>query len=793
MPTVLKLADQPSAAEAPAVPPMTSRMRRWMALLGCCAVVSLPMGLVSRSALAQNGTTDNKLITQAELVHSRPASAPIAPVLLRGTLTYYDPSDGVMFFQDASGGVYVNTSKPYEGVHTGDEVVIKGVTDPSYRTEVRLNPEIQVVGKGKRYPAPVFTHAMLRSGDADSRLVTFRGVVRSQDMELHQNSFLAQPVPSIHLDVAMDGGEVEVYLDPSFGSNPPSLVDATVEMQGVVGGAFDQKDQLTGLMIYVPSADYIKVLKRPTLKPEDMPLTDINSVFRSREVHDTSKKLRVRGTVIYYKKGDSAVLEDHGKSIFVQTRQTADLNIGDVVDAFGFASDREYAPSLNEASLVKTGRSIRLKPQPVTYAQAFSGLYSDNLVSISGKLVSQLQSPGSETLVLEVDGHLVNATLESPTSLQSFPQGSQLQVAGVCRIVPGGPFRVPVLFRIAMRDAADVQLLAKPSWWTVRHLLEMVAVLLGVATLIAGWALILRQRLLAQTNRVQRSMSIARERSKILEKINSNPTPDVLLTLICETVTSLMHGVKCEYVFEEDDSRRTAAALVNPVSPRQLCRIDLLGNESKVLGWITVTELEGYVPVVDRHEVFDMLAETSRLAINQLILHRALVHGSTHDSLTDLPNRRLCDVRFEEALEDARISSSQVAVIYIDVDHFKEVNDQHGHRIGDLYLKQISARLLSAKRQNDTLARIGGDEFLLVMPSMSSYEDMESVVMRLSRCFDHPFSIEGRLILGSASLGFARYPDHGSTAEELKLHADHEMYAVKRSKNEPMEMSARIA
>jgi len=110
------------------------------------------------------------------------------------------------------------------------------------------------------------------------------------------------------------------------------------------------------------------------------------------------------------------------------------------------------------------------------------------------------------------------------------------------------------------------------------------------------------------------------------------------------------------------------------------------------------------------------------------------------------------------------------------------VNDQHGHRIGDLYLQQISARLLAAKRQNDTLARIGGDEFLLIVPSSPSYENVEIMLSRLENCFAHPFSIEGRLIVGSASLGFARYPDHGRTAEALKLHADHEMYAFKRKK-----------
>jgi diguanylate cyclase (GGDEF)-like protein len=770
---------------------LTSMYRRSSLL--SVLLYGLTSSISSPFALCQERSSDATALSTASEVHNRPSSAPIAKVHLTGTVTYYDPSDGVMFFQDASGGTYVNTSKSYP-VQSGDQVVIDGLTNSSFRTEVAIDPTIRVLGKGKTYPAPILGYSKLASGDADCLLVRFRGVVRAQDIELHQNTISGRPSPSIHLDLAMDGGQVEVYLGPSFGNSPKSMVDATVEMTGVAGGLFDAKNQLTGIMVYIASPKSIKVLEEPVAKLENLPLTEIDDVFPSRKVNDTSSRVRVRGVVTFYKKGDSAVLEHRGKSIYVQTRQTSELAIGDVVDAFGFASDQQYAPSLAEASLVKAGFSETLKPKYITYDQAFSGLYSDNLISMSGKLVSQLQSTGSDTLVIDTGGHLVSATLQSTRPLPSLLQNSKVQVTGICRIVPGGPFRAPALFHIEMRDVTDAQLIADPSWWTVGHLLEVLAAFLAVALAIAGWALLLRQRLVVQTDRIRRSMSIARERSRILEKINSNLTPEVLLGAVCETVTSLLPNVKCVYAFEDFGCSRSTPTDGEKGNAQQLYELDLHGKNGEILGWISVTELAGYVASPDRHEVFEMLTETSRLAVNQLLLHRALVHHSTHDFLTDLPNRRLCDTRFDDALEKAMTQGSRVAVIYIDIDRFKEVNDQHGHRIGDLYLMQISSRLLAAKRQYDTLARIGGDEFLLIMPLNTSYEHDDTVVSRLEACFADSFSIEGRLISGSASLGLARYPEHGQTAEQLKLHADHEMYASKRRKNKSVSIVAsRIA
>ncbi|HEX4650339.1 MAG TPA: GGDEF domain-containing protein, partial [Granulicella sp.] len=177
-------------------------------------------------------------------------------------------------------------------------------------------------------------------------------------------------------------------------------------------------------------------------------------------------------------------------------------------------------------------------------------------------------------------------------------------------------------------------------------------------------------------------------------------------------------------------------------------------------------------------------ASLSNLAVNQRRLYQKLNYGSMHDQLTGLPNRRLSDAHLDLTLLEAAQQQMRVGVAYIDVDHFKQVNDKYGHKIGDLYLQQIAARLSAKVRVTDVLARIGGDEFLLTATELDSIEDGESCKIRLQSCFEDPFVLDGVRIRGSASIGLAIYPDHGTTAEELKRRADMEMYRAKQNSTE---------
>jgi diguanylate cyclase (GGDEF)-like protein len=749
--------------------------QNWFGLLAFWSIVLI---IVMHAALLLgqvHSQSKSILLTQAIQVHNLEAGlASHARVHLVGTVTYYDPLDYVMFIEDASGGVFIETSHPYP-VHNGDLVEINGGAHASYRTEVALNPSIRRLGLGEKLVARQYGYADLATGSEDSQLVVIRGKVRAADIEQHENASY------VHLDVGMSGGEVELYLGSSTGFNPESAFGKYIEATAVAGGVFDAKSQLTGIVLYAPNASAIRSLRSPKVTEGQLPLTEIDKVFESQRIDDTSRRLRVRGAVTYYRKGDSAVLESNGKSIYVQTRETQDLTIGDIVDAYGLPSNREYAPSLRQASLVKTGGRDQVEPRVVSYSDALSGIYSDNLISLSGTLVSQLHDIGADTLVMNVEGHLVNGSLVGKMQLPSFPLGSQIRIAGICRVVPGGPWRAPFLFHLEMRSAADAQLLSKPSWWTVRHLLELLGALSVLALAIAIWAILLRRRVRQQTERINRSMSLSRERSKILEKISSNQDLDVLLTEICQSIMVLLPGFICSYDLDhEAKSSRSEERQPSNAASHAYFEMMLVGDTRGAIGEIVVSGPRGLMIGEDQQEIYDMLAELATLAVERSLLHQQLIFHSTHDPLTALPNRRFCENRLQFVLEEAARHQSYLAIIYIDVDEFKHVNDRYGHKTGDHYLQQISARLQAQMRAADTLARIGGDEFLVIAP-ISAHGNAASILLsRLQACFDEPFLMEEKRVDGSASFGLAIYPDDGLTAEELKRNADQAMYLSKR-------------
>jgi len=154
-------------------------------------------------------------------------------------------------------------------------------------------------------------------------------------------------------------------------------------------------------------------------------------------------------------------------------------------------------------------------------------------------------------------------------------------------------------------------------------------------------------------------------------------------------------------------------------------------------------------------------------------------HLAYHDALTGLPNRLLFKDRLTVALSHAQRNGTRLAVLFLDLDRFKVINDSLGHNIGDQLLQAVAARVQSCVRESDTVARLGGDEFTLLLPNLSRSDDAAPVAQKLLEAVRYPFHIEGREFFITTSIGVSLYPEDGLDAETLIKNADTAMYQAK--------------
>jgi diguanylate cyclase (GGDEF)-like protein/PAS domain S-box-containing protein len=158
-----------------------------------------------------------------------------------------------------------------------------------------------------------------------------------------------------------------------------------------------------------------------------------------------------------------------------------------------------------------------------------------------------------------------------------------------------------------------------------------------------------------------------------------------------------------------------------------------------------------------------------------------LAHLAHHDALTNLPNRPLFHDRMQQALALARRDRQRLALLYLDLDNFKPVNDTFGHAVGDQLLQEAAKRICACVRASDTVGRIGGDEFVVLLPGVEAVASGLQVAEKIRQTLRRPFVLAGQSLQISCSIGIALYPDHGSTELELSHHADLAMYHAKES------------
>lgn len=227
-------------------------------------------------------------------------------------------------------------------------------------------------------------------------------------------------------------------------------------------------------------------------------------------------------------------------------------------------------------------------------------------------------------------------------------------------------------------------------------------------------------------------------------------------------------------------SRRASLLAFNTVLAAMVLVSAILGlnffNSARTVGLVAVSVVLFSYAIRSSLMQDNMEKYLAELQESRLQLQRQALH----DPLTGLPNRRLFAEKLRQTLALAKRHNNLVALLYIDLDGFKTINDLQGHAVGDLVLQQAAKKMMVRARESDSLARMGGDEFTLLASPLSSVEKAEGLARDLLRTLSDPFVIDGNTLSVTASIGISIFPLTAAKPDELLLQADLAMYAVKR-------------
>ena len=516
----------------------------------------------------------------------------------------------------------------------------------------------------------------------------------------------------------------------------------------------------------------------------------MDQILTGYHVQVLSQRIRVHGTVTYYQPGSAIVLQTGSKSLWIQTHSIAPVRIGNIADVTGFPGLHDGFLTLTNGEIQDSGVQAPVAPQPATWQQLVKSGNVFDLVSIEGKVVTVVREAAQDEYVLASDGRTFSAIYRHPapaapgsgtlSPMRQIPVGSRIRVTGICMLDDSNPFNAQVPFTILLRSFDDIAIVAEPSWLNIPNLLLLVGFLLLVVFAVGAREWFIERRVRRQTATLA---YIEHRRSQILEDINGSRPLAAVIEQITELLSCKLNGAPCWCQIAN------GAQLGN--CPRKLDGFRIVQGEiparsGPALGTIFAAFDPVTKPRAIESQALSMAAGLATLAIETRHLYSDLLHRSEFDLLTDIHNRFSLEKHLDTRIDQARLNAGIFGLIYIDLDEFKQVNDLYGHRVGDLYLQEVAARMKRQLRSHDLLARLGGDEFAALVAVVPNRVGVEEIALRLERCFDEPFPVEGYMLHGSASVGVAVYPEDGATRESLLSAADAAMYVAKRVRQQAL-------
>lgn len=702
------------------------------------------------------------------------------PVAFEATVTYFRSYEKTLFVQDNGAAIYIAATTDLNLV-PGDRVLIRGRAQDSFRPVV-VSSDITLLSHGSLpQPVPVTFEEMIQT-KRDCQFVSMRGVVRSAVLRLTSGR------PVTKLELLTDGGYVGVTLDSGDASKLNGLLDSTVEVTGVGSGLFDGKMQQVGILIHAQSFDNLKQLSPATTEPWKIPITPMDEVLDTFKVQELSSRVRVAGTLTYYFPTAMAILQSGNRSIRVLTPQITPLRVGDRAEAIGIPFVDQGFLTLRLGDIRNAGAAAPVKPVLLTWDEVASGKHAFDLISIEGTILTQVREHAQDVYTISVPGnHVFSASVRHPyvyewgmnqpaPPMPRIPVGSRVMVTGVAQLDDGNPYNGAVAFGLLLRSFDDVTVIAQPTMLNVRNLMILVGILVAIVVAIGlrGWSV--ERSMRRQTAAIAYT---ERRRGKILEDINGTRSLTEILEKISELVSFKLGGAPSWCQLADAQKLGNCPPSTDGMRVESL---DIAARTGPVLGTLYAAFDARGKQATDELETLSMAGNLCALAIETRRLYSDLLRRSEFDLLTGVHNRFSLEKHIDREIDRAGMTVGTFGLVYIDLDCFKSVNDNYGHKAGDAYLQEVTVRMKRQLRAVDVLARIGGDEFVALVPDARSHADVRDIAQRIERCFDEVFYIEGRIIRGSTSTGVALYPQDGTIKDALLNAADAQMYAAKHAK-----------
>jgi len=341
-------------------------------------------------------------------------------------------------------------------------------------------------------------------------------------------------------------------------------------------------------------------------------------------------------------------------------------------------------------------------------------------------------------------------------------------------------------------DSAE---LYAPVWHQLRYLLPLMVGMLAVALLLLRWQLSPLVIKLVRSERIAREASMKlRDSENRIRAVLENVDEGIVTIAVTGEIELFNLGAEHMFGYSSKEVIGKNVSMLMP-EPYRSEHDSYLGRylrtgEARVIGIgreVTAQRSNGEAFPIDlrisefyleghRQFIGIMRDTTERKAAETKILH--LAH---YDALTNLPNRRLVQDRIQQTIASARRSGAQLAVMFVDIDKFKNINDTLGHDAGDQLLQMIAQRLTASLRAEDTVGRQGGDEFIVLLARLSAAEDAALVAQKILDVLSAPFIINGQEVRSGASIGIATYPQDGGDVETLLRNSDTAMYHAKKA------------